>query len=402
MTTARELLSKIYAWYQAQISPVFRAQVKVFLGDPPAPQAASEPAPLGAIINGRTYADRLEQTGMECIAGPLTLCNDWVEFRRCFEHLAEWAGTAPARGTTDTAGNRNPDARYAGYRGEPALERYTADELAAWEEGQRARVPASVAGLSGDAEREALIERLKAQSLAHRYEAETDSADLIDEAVAALHSAGKPDGEGRLTKEARVGHAMFGVGVPERFVIEAAQRAAEHSQGLVDKEVAAGLRRIIQGNAERAAFLDSHPSVCAELAALIEENERLLGATADAPVAEPVGEIKDFNALPYEDAGADCVPIIHWRDEVYRHNVGTKLYAGRPSAPEEAKDAARLDALSRPGWELGVSDDPEVDPERLWQVHRRSGGWNDREWTLIGEGATPREAIDAALSQGDR
>lgn len=52
-----------------------------------------------------------------------------------------------------------------------------------------------VAGLSGGAEREALIERLKAQSLAHRYEAETDSADLIDEAVAALHSTGKPDGE---------------------------------------------------------------------------------------------------------------------------------------------------------------------------------------------------------------
>lgn len=48
---------------------------------------------------------------------------------------------------------------------------------------------------SGDAEREALIERLKAQSLAHRYEAETDSADLIDEAVAALHSTGNPDGE---------------------------------------------------------------------------------------------------------------------------------------------------------------------------------------------------------------
>jgi len=51
----------------------------------------AEPAPTGAIINGRTYADNLEQTGLECIAGPLTLCNDWVEFRRCFEHLANWA-----------------------------------------------------------------------------------------------------------------------------------------------------------------------------------------------------------------------------------------------------------------------------------------------------------------------
>ena len=199
--------------------------------------------------------------------------------------------------------------------------------------------PASVAGLSGDAEREALIERLKAQSLAHRYEAETDSADLIDEAVAALHSTGKPDVEGRLKKEARVGHTTFGIGVPERFVIDAAQRAAEHPQGLVDKEAAAGLQRIIQENAERAAFLDSHPAVSAELAALIEENERLLtllAATADAPVAEPVAVVVSFG---------DLGGTVDWARN-YRCPVGTKLYI-RPPAPEEAKDAARRDLLQR-------------------------------------------------------
>src|SRR6185295_11412451 len=62
-------------------------------GDKPAePSAGALPElPLGAIHNGRVHADRLEATGLECEAGPLTLCSDWVEFRRCFEHLADYA-----------------------------------------------------------------------------------------------------------------------------------------------------------------------------------------------------------------------------------------------------------------------------------------------------------------------
>lgn len=44
----------------------------------------------GAIVNGRVYADRLEHDyKFECEAGPLHLCTDWVEFRRCFEWLAQ-------------------------------------------------------------------------------------------------------------------------------------------------------------------------------------------------------------------------------------------------------------------------------------------------------------------------
>jgi hypothetical protein len=51
----------------------------------------------GAILNGRVYADRLEHDyKFECEAGPLHLCNDWVEFRRCFEWLAVHA-TPPAQ-----------------------------------------------------------------------------------------------------------------------------------------------------------------------------------------------------------------------------------------------------------------------------------------------------------------
>ena len=44
----------------------------------------------GAVVNGRVYADRLEHDyKFECEAGPLHLCTDWVEFRRCFEWLAQ-------------------------------------------------------------------------------------------------------------------------------------------------------------------------------------------------------------------------------------------------------------------------------------------------------------------------
>jgi hypothetical protein len=53
-------------------------------------------APLGAILNGRIYMDRLDGYPFECEAGPLHLCDDWVELRRCFEHLADWVMALPA------------------------------------------------------------------------------------------------------------------------------------------------------------------------------------------------------------------------------------------------------------------------------------------------------------------
>lgn len=47
--------------------------------------------PLGAIENGRAFADRLEAYPFECEGGNLNMCSDWQELRRCFEHLSEWA-----------------------------------------------------------------------------------------------------------------------------------------------------------------------------------------------------------------------------------------------------------------------------------------------------------------------
>lgn len=47
--------------------------------------------PLGAIENGRAFADRLEAYPFECQGGDLNMCSDWQELRRCFDHLSEWA-----------------------------------------------------------------------------------------------------------------------------------------------------------------------------------------------------------------------------------------------------------------------------------------------------------------------
>lgn len=69
-------------------------------------------APLGAILNGRVYADRIESTGLECEAGPFTMCNDWVEFRRCFEALADWAMTAAQPQPSGNAQDVEDAARY--------------------------------------------------------------------------------------------------------------------------------------------------------------------------------------------------------------------------------------------------------------------------------------------------
>ena len=42
----------------------------------------------------------------------------------------------------DTPGNRNPESRYAGYKGEPLPSNATEDQKAAWQEGKRAASPA--------------------------------------------------------------------------------------------------------------------------------------------------------------------------------------------------------------------------------------------------------------------
>lgn len=65
--------------------------------------------PLGAIINGRTLAERLEAYPFESEGGNLRLCSDWVEFRRCFEYLAEWASALKTQADKDGGQQRAGD-----------------------------------------------------------------------------------------------------------------------------------------------------------------------------------------------------------------------------------------------------------------------------------------------------
>lgn len=53
----------------------------------------------------------------------------------------------------DTAGNRHPEYRYAGYKGQPLKPGCTADQAAAYREGVRAAAPTTEATSSSDAER---------------------------------------------------------------------------------------------------------------------------------------------------------------------------------------------------------------------------------------------------------
>lgn len=62
---------------------------------------------------------------------------------------------------------------------------------------------------------------------------------------------------------------------------------------------------------------------------------------------------------------------------------------------------AALDALNWWATQTGVSVDCHYDGEpddpSEWRAMRAHGGWNDREWTVIGRGATPLEALSAAF-----
>lgn len=155
-------------------------------------------------------------------------------------------------------------------------------------------------------EREALIERLKAQSLAHRYEAETDSADLIDEAIAALRSTGKPAGE--VDSSAKLRQILDLVNETDSARWEIGFRC---------------IVAILYGPKHTFEIKD------------VVERVRELAATADAPVAEPVGEV-----LADVDHGVVCNDV-RWIKPLDDIPAGSKLYT-RPPAPEEGKDAAEV------------------------------------------------------------
>lgn len=66
------------------------------------------------------------------------------------------------------------------------------------------------------------------------------------------------------------------------------------------------------------------------------------------------------------------------------------------SIPREASDMLAWLAEHR-GLELDYGFDAEEE-DMFWRVHERSGNVNDREWDLIGQGATPLAALLSAKS----
>lgn len=193
---------------------------------------------------------------------------------------------------------------------------------------------------------------------------------LCESPAAATPVAAEP----RLSAEARVGGTVFGVGVPERLVIEAAKRAAVQPQGLISEEAGRELRQMIADNAGRAAFLESHPAVSEELARLIEENERLREAAA--PAAEPAGvpevpEPTDEMLANWLDSYNNDRPILG--DWVAFNGVARDIYEHAHAAGRE-QERAELESYRQTLEVIGLND--SKDPQRdATQTLIDSGFW---------------------------
>jgi hypothetical protein len=137
-------------------------------------------------------------------------------------------------------------------------------------------------------------------------------------------------------------------------------------------------------------------------------------ALLSSPPAAPAGvEASLFKSKLFQMFLRQGFWHAHHVDLVWRYNgrdvheeadwLKDVWYALRSASPSPApaagnEDAVMLDAFdAHPSWELSMTSDPDAEPDELWQVHRCSGGRNDREWTLIGSGATARDAIRAAM-----
>lgn len=73
--------------------------------------------------------------------------------------------------------------------------------------------------------------------------------------------------------------------------------------------------------------------------------------------------------------------------------VGTNGEAGSEQKPVVTE---LVEFGKHRNWELSYS---YAEDDECWCVHQVNGGINDREWTCIGKGVTPAEAIEAALSR---
>lgn len=146
----------------------------------------------------------------------------------------------------------------------------------------------------------------------------------------------------------------------------------------------------LQGRAEMAEGTSQPTDIVARL--------RDVAPGYGAMRLEAAAEIERLRAALREiAAGSYPLPLNEdtatWRRLAGKRKDIAQMALQRTSQPT---DAALLDWLEQhPQCEVshGGWDDPP-----LWRVHRVAGGRNDREWTLLGEGETAREAILAAMT----
>lgn len=100
-------------------------------------------------------------------------------------------------------------------------------------------------------------------------------------------------------------------------------------------------------------------------------------------------------AMTIKDAVAIAGPVAHQlralRDKL---NEGSHLAPACGLSEEQERVARTLDSIPT-NWELSWGNDDEEEPCE-WRVWRCIASPNDREWDLIGRGATPSAALAAA------
>ena len=132
---------------------------------------------------------------------------------------------------------------------------------------------------------------------------------------------------------------------------------------------------------------------------------RALASTPPQPEVQVSGDLVErlgrryfhrFYPLPYPHMGFEELresgPAVGARPDKLSHEAKATIehLTAQAAALDWFAEQQRLE-LSYCSPTYGDDDDPEE-----WQVHRRGGSINDREWDLVGAGDTPLAAILAA------
>ncbi len=133
-----------------------------------------------------------------------------------------------------------------------------------------------------------------------------------------------------------------------------------------------------------------------------------LERAADAPKAVAWEEVATLRVSAWPtglewavDADEDMLSRLTAGNYRLRVSAPTASTSAGLTEAEPSEDTALLDWLASDGsmeldWGEPYRGDEE--DEYVWRVYKRGGSRNDREWSFMGQGLTPREAIRAARS----